>query len=419
MPYTIYDLIDKLQCSIDKKSSFIRINKYICEMNSHSAIISFLILIYYVLIFIFAVSIESLYHWGILILTFIGSFYFIIMIIYINKIIKSWDISIKTGLLKFSNLCIHLSMKNYRLLREYREIYQYHCKELFNKCHENIHDIKYDMKNNKDVQAYVDYVLQSDTTDKMESNESIRANINKINQYISLCYYLSFISSCDELEMRQNNIYINIKTESIMNKRNRKLESIINCIPYNYKVELLHAWTNTDKTQSEKILTIIPCKWIMYEYRNIFRYLHCTKYFKNIYSSFEKDYTEIENIVFDICSTLQYIFRKETMNVNYLPKSFINLFNMLSNMFIFIVDNYIAINIIYCSMIFGSFIISVIFSFICHVIVICLINNIIDVIRESRDPLKKCSDIDNIDNKIEAIFSEMKVILTDCKNNKN
>src|SRR6185503_2773941 len=117
-------------------------------------------------------------------------------------------------------------------------------------------------ENKDDFQKYVSYILKNDATERMESYEWIRNSIDRINKYIRLCYYLSFINSNDNLEIRQNNIYVNINTESIINN-----------IPLEYKYELMNVADNIDKNASNKLLVIVPCKWIIYEYRNIFRYL--------------------------------------------------------------------------------------------------------------------------------------------------
>lgn len=390
------------------------LDTYRHDLYNHAAIMTVLIIMYSTL----GSGIDGLYRWICCVSGIIGFIYSIMAGVYLFKVIRSWESSIRSGLLKFWNLCVQLSIKNYRLMREYREVYHHHYGDITMRCSD-----KFDSGTNKDknsrcseqeaeLKKYVDYVMKNDATERMESYDWIRIAVERINQYIKLSYYLSFIAPEDCLELRQENIYVNVGTQSVMNKRNRKLESIINEIPMDYKHELINAWTHLDKKQSDKMLIIVPCKWIMYEYRNMFRYLYCAKYFKNIYSSFDKDYAEIESTVFELCSVLQDIFRRDTI---YLPASFLSMFNMLTDTLLIILDNFLAINIVYCFFTSGAVFIPLIMSCTTHVIVYCVILAISKSLDEIKNPLRECADLENIDHKIETIFNEMKVILFDGK----
>lgn len=374
------------------------IDTYRHDMYNHFIIIIVLGLLYSTL----GNGINVLYQWICCISAIIGFIYSILSGVYLFKVIGAWDSSIKSGILKFWNLCTQLAIKNYRLMREYREVYQHHYNDIIARCFDK----------DAETKKYVEYVMKNDATEKMENYDWIRITIEHVNQYIKLCYYLAFVQSNDCLELRQDNIYVNIKTESVLNKRNRKLEILMNEIPIEYKHELVTSWNNIDKTQSDKMLILIPCKWIMYEYRNMFRYLHCAKYFKNIYGSFDKDYTEIESIVYEMCSVLQDVFRRDTI---YVPHAFLSLFCMLSDTLLIVLDNFIAINIISCFVSTGSLFVPVIISCVMHSILYCIIISISKSIDEIKKPLIHCTDLENIDKKIETIFNEMKVLLFDGK----
>ena len=391
------------------------LDTYRNDMYNHAAIIIVLVIMYSTL----GSSIDVLCRWIGCITAIIGFIYSIMSGVYLFKVIRSWDISIRLGLMKFWNLCTQLSIKNYRLIREYREVYQHHYGDIKMRCSDKFSTVnhkesfstsKQEQYQDAELKKYIDYVIKNDISEKMESCDWIRLAVERINQYVRLSYYLSFIEPEDCLELRQDNIYINVGTQSVMNKRNRKLESVINEIPLNYKHELVNAWINLDKRQSDKMLIIIPCKWIMYEYRNMFRYLHCAKYFKNIYASFDKDYSEIESTVYVLCSVLQDIFRRDII---YLPVSFLSIFNMITDTLLIILDNFIAINIVSCFFTSGAIIVPLIMSCIIHVIVCCVILAISKSLDDIKNPLKECTDLENIDHNIETIFNEMKVILFD------
>jgi hypothetical protein len=405
------------------------IDLYRHKIYSHLSIVIVLLILYGTVHH----AVQSLMYWIGHLSFVIGGMLLVMIGIYLHKVIGSWDRSIKKGLLKFWNICAQLSMKNYRLTREYREIYQYHYNDVMKQCNADSGTFGYrnaspgtlgyrnaspgtetqsTEQHDNDMKSYVDFVLKNDPENKIDTYECIKNTISRIHQYIQLSYYLSFLNPCDDLDIKRNVIYINIKTESIMNKRNRKLESILNSIPNNYKQELVSAWSGTDRNQSDKILTIIPCKWIMYEYRNLFRRLHCIKYLKNVYMSFEQDYGAIENMVFELCSTIQDMFRRDVI---YLPGAFIGLFDALSELFIFVIDNLVAVNIVFCFFQTGALLFPVLMSGIFHVSVICMVSGVTDMILEIKDPLKRCTDLENIDNRIENIFCEMKAILMDGK----
>lgn len=390
------------------------LDTYRHDMYNHMAIMIVLIIMYSTL----GSGVDALYRWICCVSAIIGFIYSTMAGVYLFKVIRSWETSIRSGLLKFWNLCTQLSIKNYRLMREYREVYHHHYSDITVRCNEKFesaaHKDRYSHGSEKEAELkkYVDYVMKNDVTERLESYDWIRMAVERINQYVKLSYYLSFIEPEDCLELRQENIYVNVGTQSVMNKRNRKLEAIINEIPLDYKHELVSAWSNLDKKQSDKMLIIIPCKWIMYEYRNMFRYLNCAKYFKTIYSSFDKDYTEIESTVYELCSVLQDVFRRDTI---YLPASFLSMFNMLSDTLLIILDNFLAINVVSCFFTTGAILVPLIMSCLIHVIVYCVVLSISRALDEIKNPLRECTDLENIDHKIETIFNEMKVILFDGK----
>lgn len=354
------------------------------------------------------------YYWAITAMGSIGCVITPIMFVYLYKIISSWDQKINNGFSEFARHCTIIAMKNYRLLKEYREIFNFHHGDLLEQCTEKYNDGQLNVcKNDEDVTKYVKYVLHNDSHNKMENHEWIQSTINKVYYYIQLCYYLSFIGPDDELELKQNTFYVNIETDSIMNKRNRKLEKIINQIPLEYKYELMNAWSNTDKYNSERILATIPCKWILYEYRNLFRYLLCAKYFKHIYSAFDRDYTDIEHSVFKICDSIKEIFRTST---KVLPNAFVNLFNVMANLFLLILDNFVAINIVISFS--ESYVFSPIVSLAGYTLILSIVNAFIGTINDINimlDPWVGLQDIEVLDCEFETVFNEMKTMTYDGK----
>lgn len=391
------------------------IDGYRRDMYNHLSIILVLLITYLPLGGKLA-SINLLLNWMYFIGGVVGALYIATSSIYLFKIIKSWDKSFRSGIIRLWDLSTQLSIKNYRLTREYKDIYQFHYNDIVSKLSTDTKD----SDQNKDLHKYVKYILKNDTSEKMDDYTWCMESINRVNQYIQLSYYLSFLGPNDKLEMKQNNIYVNITSESVMNRRNRKLESMMNTVPLEYKNEIIDTWTNVDLNNSDKFMVMIPCKWIIYEYRNLFRYLYCAKYFKNIYTLFEKDYTDIENLVHLICRTLQDIFRRDTI---YLPDSFVKFYSLMGDGILLILDNLIAINILYCAAFSISYWHTLIMLFMMvfvHVVVHCIIISINNLINAIKNPLREKSfeEKSDVDTRIETIFNEMKIILINGKGSK-
>jgi hypothetical protein len=416
------------------------IDMYRSVVYYHVSFILAMVIIYFTL----SSGIDNIYRW-ISALSFIfATIYSVISGVYISKLLSSWNNIVKNGLEKFWHVCTAFSIKNYRIIREYREVYQYHYKDILsniskskslisptslpstsdlgNRSNRNNHSNHSNYSNSDDsndfnnsnihvldeeTKTYVEYVLKNDSTERMENYEWIKASIDRINQYIRMCYYLSFISPNDVLDISGGNLFMNIKGESISNKRNRKLESIVNTLKQEYREELVETWSSVKKHASNGILVLLPCKWIVYEYRNIFRYLHCAKYFKNIYSSFTNDYNDLENTAYELCSTVQELFRHNTINI---PKVFLNFHSILTEGIVLCLDNFIALNIVSCFMISGSIIVPLIISVIFHIVSLCIMYYMGGIIDELSKPIKINPELENFDEQIETIFNEMRVL---------
>jgi hypothetical protein len=311
--------------------------------------------------------------------TYLFSLIFSVMFaIYLFKVIFSWDSAIKNGLIEFWDICINLAMKNYRICKEYREIRQYSS-----------------AKNNDEGHM-----------------KNINGVVEKINQYIRLSYYLSFLCPTDCLDLKQGVVYVNIRSESILNKRNRKLEVIVNSLPIECKNELFKTWVSTDRNRSDRFLVILPYKWIIYEYRTIFRYLNHLKQQINQMDGnyFDSDRREIEQMCNKMCVLLQNMFRRSTV---YLPKPFITMFNIISDILVIMMDNQLAVTVAYYLAQSSAFLIPILFGCVFHLIAVSAIHTLTNLIGEIENPLKEHTDLDHIDQKIETIFQEMKAIAID------
>lgn len=352
-------------------------------------------------------------------LTFIlGGTYCILTSTYIYTIVNRWIRQFTHGFNLFRANCVKLSTKNYRLMREYREIYHYHYGDVLSKCITNykngdIQSIRPTINgdaNEADINNYVKYVLQNDTAERMESYEWIKLVVERVNKYVKLSYYLSFLKSTDKLDLYDQKIRINIDSESVLNKRNRKLENLVNDIPIEYRLELIGAWNAIDKNLSSNIMTIVPSKWILYEYRNLFRYFYCAKYLKLISQTFDKDYVDFEDLINNIGSSLQTMFCREN---EYLPKHFTTIYTTISDVLVFVIDNLMALSLVN-SFVSNSILVSLILTLLGQIVIVCTNSAVNDLIKKTENVIMRADDL-KIDKNIESVFTEMNVLLIDGK----
>lgn len=421
------DTIDNID-NIDNYVKCIDTNRK--KLYFHYVLVVVLSLVYSII----SSSISAFYNWIFFMTFFISLIYCVYTGVYLLKVVDRWDIQLNDGIVKLRDACIDISIKNYRLLREYREVYHYHYGDVLGQCIDRYKngDIKSidTTKNNIDesidsistintVKNYVDFVLNNDPVEKLESYEWFRSSIEKINKYVKLCYYLSFLKSNDILNLNNNGVlHVNIASDSVLNKRNRKLENALNHIPIDYRHELVSAWNMIDKNMSYDVVVFLPCKWILYEYRNIFRYLYCAKYFKLIHKSFDKDYPEIEKSIKDICTSLQKIFSIDGRDCNYIPHYFRNLYDMLTDIMILLTDNFVALSLVNCVIMTSSFFSLPIFvslAIITHTMVICILSSVQLMIKNVGCIIDNTENLENMDGRVESIFNEMNVILLDGK----
>lgn len=374
-------------------------------------------------------SVSGILNYIYLLMASIGFILTIIMILYLFILIYYWNINVRSGLINLRKTSLKLAIKNYRLIQEYNDIYQYHYKSILKEHHdknilkehhnkdilrEHHKDTLYDQsQSNFDtdskIKTYANYTIDNDFENRMEKQKWILDAIERITNYIKLSYYLSFISKIDKIDMKSDKLCINIECDATLNKRNRKLELLINSLPHPIRYEIVNIWNKNiyDRNKNNKFLMIIPFKYIVYEYRKIFRYLYSAKYFKDIYTLFDKDYIDIENLTFDIYNCLYKIFMKKIILV---PKKFHDYIKLLKWIFLFMVNNLMVITLIMNTISFISFIAQILCCYITHFTITTIINYMEHMMNDLIEPSYNFNNIETIDMDIENIFEEMNMI---------
>jgi hypothetical protein len=358
----------------------------------------------------------------------VGSLSMVSTSIYLYIIISSFDEIMKKYTNKLWSLMSQIGLINHRLLSEYKLIYDIHCNKVKSNlrghqlnircddcdvCHKRY---EHDMISDDKMEKLKEYILEVDTHNQMENDKILKEKINQIYLYIKLSYYLSSLKEDDILEIRGNNIFVN-SMENLFDNRNRKLEKIINTIPSKFKNDLVNSWSMINQNKSKDIIILLPYKWILNEYRSIYRYLHISKYFKNIYDNFDKDYSQIENKLLVVSECILNIFKYDIV---YLPEEFIYYIEFMLDLVTIILDIFLSINIISFILSNGIFvslfsmISGFLFGTIFHLIIIIMIHLLKNLINTIQQKQNDKMHISMIDDKMNTMMNEIKVLTTIC-----
>jgi hypothetical protein len=346
--------------------------------------------------------------------------------IYLYSIIQTYDNIIRNYINKLCILIYQLGLINYRIIKEYNSIADNHYNfiesnlskhKLETKCNQCDRIHKHDDNHERNLscqekEQLINYISECDMENKFNYKEFLMKLINNIYSNLELAYYLTILKKDDELIMKDNNILVNPKC--VRNEKHNKLEKLILGLTRESRRELFDLWCDRQTINSKNIL-LLPFKYIMYDYRKIYRFLHNTKYFEQIYSNFDKDYNIVEKIVFDISECMMNIFQFKLFN---LPKPFLHFLSINLDLTVIILDIFLAanvVNFIYHSGIFilpsiFSIIIGLVFGLLFHLIVIVMMEQIKNLITNIENIFSTDDEINKLDNKFKNIITEYKTI---------
>jgi hypothetical protein len=315
------------------------------------------IIICCLIIFFYILNISGIYiiNWICCIIGIFLSCFGCLVFLYINRIIKLHEQNeLELSDIKdtFNKLCSDLAYKNYIILREYDEICDFHYDEIAKECYDDM--LSYDPNFGTDnstmnVKTLITSKIKNDNSNKINTYKWLDKSINKIYNYLKLSDYLSMIEKEDNFKIVDNRIFCNISFDSVLNKKNRAFENILNQLSKTEMTELCKSWEIISLNKSFETLISIPCKWMMYEYRMIFKKLHKTKYFDETNLIFKNDYHNFESIILQIKNSLDSIYKYKIIKRNIINKTnslYLTYLDLYMNLNIFAIDNLIAINIL-------------------------------------------------------------------------
>lgn len=376
-----------------------QISTYRSEIYYHISITTILSCLCYL------IGTSIFYTWGFIVSMFFSIIYSVFLSIIMKNIIKNFRHSSKIGIQRFRDNCVALSYKNALLLQEYVDVYKFYIEadeEVLEDNKENNNDNNIIQKENVDLETRPNFVVLTPA--------DITMIIKRIHNYIKISFDISSLKKSDNLSIQRGVIYCNLTDQSITNERNRKIESILNTLDAEKKEDIVRLWNSLD---DKTIVSNTPYKWIMYEYRNLFRYLNSTNRLKSLYSVFSTDFVSYQQNIESISNSLKdmYVDKDETESKAN-PEDIMFFFRRLGDVLGIITDLFFAINIshfifteasVFLSTNYVVNIITILFlGGLSHMSVITALCSIRDIVRKKR--------VYDLDRKIDSIIKEMKHI---------
>ncbi len=322
------------------------------ELKVNGVIVFGLTLVYFML----TLSNVHITNWIYVIGSIFLSGFVCLISIYMTRIIKINEekeleyIKIKET---FYKLLSDLAYKNYVLMREYDEICDFHYDEIVKECYDDALEVEPTFVVESNVKTLITNKVRGDNGNKISSYKWMDKSIHKIYACLRLCDYFTNVKKSDSFKIVDNKIYCNISFDSISNKKNRIFESLTNQLSKTDMLEVCKTWelvnihSQGNDTYYTELISL-PCKWILYEYRNIFKRLNSVKYFDKINSTFKGDYFNFELIVLQIKNNLDSIHKYNDKNnvIDATNNIYIKYLDMYMYINFFLIDNFIAINIV-------------------------------------------------------------------------
>jgi hypothetical protein len=337
------------------------------------------------------IGVDIFYMWSAIASMFFSIIYAVFIGIHLQTTLQLWRHNRFEGINRFWTSCLSLAYKNAVLLQEYIDVYEYRLQK---------------SKNSNNVDSYGTYLIDEDIDYQSLPPAELKNVLQRIHSYIRLSYELSNLKQSDNLSIQRGVVYCNVSNESITNERNRKIEKYINNLDTQKRADVVDGWNTIDKRESHQSVAIVPYRWMIYEYRNLFRYLNSSKYLREIYDNLGKDFMSYQNTVDDISRSFLNICLEEE---DYMPVDIQDTSIRMTEIMGVCADIFFAINIVYYVFAASSWIgmivnliLGILLGGFIHLILICVIYNIRDLLITKRNV--------NLKKKMDIIMKEMKII---------
>jgi hypothetical protein len=334
-----------------------------------------------------------LYGWSMMISVFLIVIYGIMISSNISAILKVWRSNTSNGIDSFWGACMILAYKNALILQEYIDVYGYVSRS------DNVRRTSIDKE---------DKFMIDDPDFQYIHPSEIKKIIQRIHSYIILAYELSHLTQSDNLIIHGGIVYCNVSAQSLTNERNRKIEQLLNALDPNKKEDIIGSWNAIDKKISSKYhsISFIPFRWMIYEYRNLFRYMNSAPELRKIYNNVKLNFETYEQCVTDISQSLHRMRTDDSIYPDDMRNFTLRIGDILSvsadSFFgISIVTSLIGISTLWEIIIYG--ILNLIVGVFMHLITIIVINEVRKLISQNRFKTPSKTQMD-------LIYKEMQVL---------
>ena len=333
-----------------------------------------------------------LYGWSLIVSGFFIIIYGVMVSSNIFSIIKVWRKERSEGVDIFWGECLVLAYKNALILQEYIDVYSYLSRS----------------NNRRRVppEENETFMIDDPTFELIHPSE-IKKILKRVHSYIRLAYELTHLQRSDHLILRNNKVYCNVSDQSLTNQRNRQIENILNSLTPEKRSDIVDGWNAIDKKESTRYqsLSFIPFRWMINEYRNLFRYLYSSPDLRKIYNNVGLNFESYEQSVTHISRSLHLM---RTDNVIY-PADMRDYTLRVGDLFSLSTDLFYGISIAESVSFTGvmpmilTSVSSILIGGVMHVITMLTLYELDRIIRKNRS-----EELTN--NKIDLIMKEISVI---------
>jgi hypothetical protein len=239
-----------------------------------------------------------LYGWSLIVSAFLVVIYGVMVSSNLSSIVRAWRHDRSDGINRFWAACMVMAYKNALILQEYIDLYQF--------------SLRSDNRRKNDLTDNEVFMIDDPNFNFIHPSE-VKKILQRIHSYVRLAYELGHLKQTDNLTIQRNVVYCNVSDQSLTDERNRRIEKLLNRLNPQRRADIIDSWNAIDKKHSTRnqSMTFIPFRWMIYEYRNLFRYLNSSSDLRKIYNNVGLNFESYERCVTDISLAMHFMRTEE------------------------------------------------------------------------------------------------------------